>query len=700
MFKELQLIITTKCSLACAHCNASKFDNNIKDLLIADDYVFLVETINKLFNYNRITLMGGDPFVRNDIEDIIQKLNNLDIDINVYTNGSLLSKHMDIIKTIDALTVSIKTMNEEKYNKYIGKNNIKFDKFITNLLSIRNQNKKLAIDFNTKITKDINDSVEEITELINLSKKMRADIYIQELMSEDESVIVPIKEVINIFKKHNYVVEKDSAKETILVNGNKIIIAKNFCPNKEKNKYCVDSNSLVIYPNGKIKLCELNNNSVTIIDEIKNRDIEGLTSKLIMANNLSSKKCNMNKIKQDLAINGGKPIINPGKGIYTYPKITKELEKALIDTLQNNQSVIKQLIGQFTKYHNKKYGVLSNSESTAFYSLFKSLNFKSSDEIIIPAYISAINIAPIFETGATPIIVDTNETGNIDIKKIKEVITSNTKAIIVNHNYGYASEIDKVKELANQYNIYLIEDCTTAIGGIYKNQKLGSFGDVSVFNLNSTLLAGSEGGVILTNNKHIYINLLFYNYYPKILKEIIDEKSTDYSFINVGTGLNIKINPFNARLAYECFPNIDKHNRVRKFYASIINKAVEGIDGLDTIKSTENSSNSWERIIIKYDRNKFKVSIQEFVNALNDEGAIEFKITDQNKNITELSLFQKPNYFFKNYNEKSYNCPNATTFSKTTFKLPVWYDEEDINLVFDYCEVLKKVSNYYQRRDS
>jgi dTDP-4-amino-4,6-dideoxygalactose transaminase len=109
---------------------------------------------------------------------------------------------------------------------------------------------------------------------------------------------------------------------------------------------------------------------------------------------------------------------------------------------------------------------------------------------------------PIIWLGAKPVFVDIEpNTFNIDPSKIEEKITNKTKAIVVQHTFGVPAEMDKIKEIAKRYNLYLIEDTCHAIGSKYKGQLVGFLGDASFFSFGwgKPVVAGIGGCAIINN---------------------------------------------------------------------------------------------------------------------------------------------------------------------------------------------------------
>jgi dTDP-4-amino-4,6-dideoxygalactose transaminase len=120
-------------------------------------------------------------------------------------------------------------------------------------------------------------------------------------------------------------------------------------------------------------------------------------------------------------------------------------------------------------------------------------NFPKESEIIVPSNTYIATIMAIVRNGFKPVLVEPDiNTYNIDINKIENKITKNTKAILVVHLYGKSCEMDKIIELSNNYDLKIIEDCAQAHGAKFKGKKVGSFG-VGCFSFYPTKNLGALG---------------------------------------------------------------------------------------------------------------------------------------------------------------------------------------------------------------
>lgn len=167
---------------------------------------------------------------------------------------------------------------------------------------------------------------------------------------------------------------------------------------------------------------------------------------------------------------------------------------------------VKKFEKEFASYIGAKYCVGVASGTDAILLSLRALNISKGSEVIVPAFTFISTATPILMVGARPVFVDVKQNlPVIDENKIIQSVTKKTHAIIVVHLYGYPCNLEKIKLIAKRHRISLIEDCSQAHGTVYKNKKVGSVGDLSVFSFYPTKNIGAfgDGGAVITSNKKI-----------------------------------------------------------------------------------------------------------------------------------------------------------------------------------------------------
>ena len=117
------------------------------------------------------------------------------------------------------------------------------------------------------------------------------------------------------------------------------------------------------------------------------------------------------------------------------------------------------------------------------------------DEVIIPSFTFVSTANAFVLRGARIVFADSEEnTPNIDVEAVEDLITNRTRAIVVVHYAGIACDMDVILDIANRHNLYVIEDAAQAIDSFYKNKPLGSLGHLSTFSFHETknIISGEE----------------------------------------------------------------------------------------------------------------------------------------------------------------------------------------------------------------
>jgi perosamine synthetase len=153
----------------------------------------------------------------------------------------------------------------------------------------------------------------------------------------------------------------------------------------------------------------------------------------------------------------------------------------------------------FRRYIGMEFALFTSSCRSALYITYKALKLEG--EVITQPLTCSIALLPMTCCGLKPYFVDIDpHTYNIDPEKLNESITNHTCAIQVIHLAGNPCDMTAIKEIAEDHNLILIEDCAQSLGAEHHEKKVGSFGDISCFSFTKNVY-GVGGGMILTNNK-------------------------------------------------------------------------------------------------------------------------------------------------------------------------------------------------------
>ncbi len=178
-----------------------------------------------------------------------------------------------------------------------------------------------------------------------------------------------------------------------------------------------------------------------------------------------------------------------------------------IDTgwISSEGPFVNRLEESFAKRVGRKYGIAVCNGTAALEAAVIAVGIKKGDEVIMPSFTIISCASAVIRAGGVPVLVDSEpETWNMNTEQIESKITSRTKAIMAVHIYGMPVDMNPLIQIAEKYELKIIEDAAELIGQTYFGKQCGSFGDVSTFSFypNKHITTG-EGGMIVTDSEEI-----------------------------------------------------------------------------------------------------------------------------------------------------------------------------------------------------
>lgn len=184
-----------------------------------------------------------------------------------------------------------------------------------------------------------------------------------------------------------------------------------------------------------------------------------------------------------------------------------EYERAALRVLRSGWYVLGNEVSQFeeefAKFTNRKFCVGLNSGLDALILSVRALEIGKGDEVIVQANTYIATVLGITENGAVPVFVEPDEYFNMDVSQIEKAITERTKAIMVTHLYGQASNMNSIVEIARRHRLQLIEDCAQSHGACFEGKMTGTFGISGCFSFYPTKNLGAFGdaGAVVTDDE-------------------------------------------------------------------------------------------------------------------------------------------------------------------------------------------------------
>ena len=194
-----------------------------------------------------------------------------------------------------------------------------------------------------------------------------------------------------------------------------------------------------------------------------------------------------------------------------YSTIREEVTRAVAEVLDSQLCIlgpkVEELEQKIAALSGCRFAVGVSSGTDALLAGLMALGVGAGDEVVTTPFTFFATAGCISRLGALPVFVDINpRTFNIDSEKIEAALTPRTKAIIPVHLFGQMCEMDPIMEIANRYNIPVIEDAAQAISATYKGRRAGSIGAIGCFSFfpSKNLGGVGDGGMCVTNDEQLY----------------------------------------------------------------------------------------------------------------------------------------------------------------------------------------------------
>ncbi len=286
---------------------------------------------------------------------------------------------------------------------------------------------------------------------------------------------------------------------------------------------------------------------------------------------------------------------------------------------------------------NRSHAIALNSGTSALNASMEALGIGEGDEVIVPSFtFIATALAPLF-VRAKPVFADIErERLGLDPEDVKEKITRKTAAIIPIHYGGLPCHIKELSEIAEDNDIFLVEDSAEALGAQIDDKKAGSFGDISIMSFTGgKIITMGEGGMVMTNSEKLRDKL----------ESIREKYSWRMPTIIAALGLSqLRKMPFVIRK--------------RRNNARVYTKAFEGIEGITPLKEPDGCFNVYFLYTIKI-----------------DEGRDELQ-----KYLTEQGISTK--VYFRPLHKDPLSLPVTEELSRQVLTLPVYPSMTDAERSF------------------
>ena len=323
---------------------------------------------------------------------------------------------------------------------------------------------------------------------------------------------------------------------------------------------------------------------------------------------------------------------------------------------------------EFAQYCNSKYCVGCGTGLDAIFLIMKAMGIGKGDEVIIPSNTFIATALGVSYAGATPVLVEPDiKTYTINPSLLEEKITDKTKAIIAVHLYGRVTDMDPIIEIANKYNLKVIEDAAQAHGALYKGRIVGSLGDAAAFSFypGKNLGALGDGGAVVTNDESLVEKI-------RMLGNYGSKEKYHHEYL----GNNSRLDEIQAGFLRVKLKHLEKWNKERNRIAECYLQGIKNDSIILPLPCDNDYHNVWHLFVV---RCKERDMLEKYL----DE-----------KGIGTTKHYPVPIHKQKAYsNEKFYNdeLKIAEELSNTVLSIPMYYgmEEDEINYVIEALNSFK-----------
>ena len=281
---------------------------------------------------------------------------------------------------------------------------------------------------------------------------------------------------------------------------------------------------------------------------------------------------------------------------------------------------------EFSSYVGVEHSVAVDNGTNALILAAHALGISKGDEVIMSPRTFVASAFSIMHLGAKPVFIDIDRNSqNMDPESIEAAITPNTKAIMAIHLAGWPCEMDKIKEICDKHNLFLIEDCAQAHGAKYKGQSVGSFGDVNAWSFcqDKIMTTAGEGGMVTTNNKDYWSTVWSFKDHGKNYDTVYNkEHPPGFRWLHEDHGTNARMTEIQSAIGRLQLKKLDMWIDKRTKLSNIFNNAFKDLDGLRITLPPSHIKHAYYKYYVFTEPEKLKSDKDRdlIMNSLNDLG--------------------------------------------------------------------------------
>lgn len=253
--------------------------------------------------------------------------------------------------------------------------------------------------------------------------------------------------------------------------------------------------------------------------------------------------------------------------------VDDDIKEAVLEVLDSGWYIlgerVKEFERKFADFVGVKHAVCTSSGTTAIFLSLLAIGIKPGDEVIVPSFSFIATASPVLHARAKPIFTDINlRTYTMTHHEVKQKLSKRTKAIIPVHLFGHPVDMDPIMEIAEENNLFVIEDACQAHGAEYKGRKLGGIGHVGCFSFypSKNMTVCGDGGMITTNDDEVAEKVRLLRDHGRLEK-----------YTHKIIGYNLRFNEIQAAIGIKQLEKLPAWNEARRKIAQTYNGALNNL---------------------------------------------------------------------------------------------------------------------------
>ncbi len=366
-----------------------------------------------------------------------------------------------------------------------------------------------------------------------------------------------------------------------------------------------------------------------------------------------------------------------------YQAIKTEIQNAINEVLESTSFILGKYVqefeSEFAKVHNVKHCIGLSSGTDGNHITLWALDVGPGDEVIIPANTFIATAWGATLCRAKPVFVDCHpESYNIDPEKVEKAITAKTKAIVAVHLYGQPADMDPLKEIADKYGLYLVEDAAQAHLAEYKGHKVGGLGVCASFSFypGKNLGAYGEAGAVTTNDDEL----------AEKFRMIRDHGSVK-KYTHVLLGHNYRMEAIQGAILTVKLKYLEKWTQERRRIANKYRELLSDLEAIKLPKEMSYAKHVYHLFVIQVNsklekQREIRDKLQLFLNENGIGTGLHYPIP----------LHLQP--CFKELGYKKGDFPVAEQLSESGISLPMYPELTDKQIEY----VAEKIKEFFKKR--